>query len=232
MIGLKHKKKIIAMVLALLMCFGISGCHGIFQSEDTVETEETVVEVPGIGDTVSDEANELTIHKIQGFTYNGRYFLIVDMTCVNLNQADEQDLKNEYFYCFVDNEEATRIEYNDLNIRSSYSGIYSDTWNPLDSVINTHLLYSSSTVQPGRTERGYLVYEYYRPFTDIEIQLGSIHIYADSFDINVVTITEPGPVEETEEAIEEPVPEETVYVEPEPVPEEIPAPEEVPIEEG
>jgi len=199
-------KKLLTGLVAGTMLLSMTSCGNLIQVKGTentdVETAET--ELPGIGDTQADDQMEFTVNGVQAFAWNDRYFLVVDMTYVNLS-SDVATVKPSFFYAFTDNEECVIRTYDNLKTNS-----LSKSTNPLDYVINPNLIYTETKIQPNRTENGYLVYEYYRPFSQLEIQVGNIHVFVNADEIEVCDVMGMIMAETSETTVEETTTETTV----------------------
>lgn len=204
---MKKITPILLTVLLLTFSFSITGCKNFIQvdSNETESTQNASAELPGLNDKVSATDSEFIVHGVKAFKWNSGTYLIVDMTYTRLpsdEDANEDDwtVKNDYFYVFSDNarnesEQLHEISYDDLT-ETEENGL---SVNPLDSLINIKRLYSDTYLQEGRTISGYLVYEYYEPFSQLEVQIGNLHVYVGANDIEIVTpnITETTPTDTT-----------------------------------
>lgn len=213
--------KITLAFLCLISIFTLASCDKLVVTEEgNVEAEETEYKNELLYES---EAFSYEVLSVDAFGMDARTFLIVEMEYNNFAE-DEVDLDLIDFDLFFDNEEADSIRYSDLSRTQGWN-----SWNPLDSVLDTRLLYSDSTVQSGRTERGYLVYEYTHSFSELEFCLygGSIVIPTDMIQVLNISTPSPTPMPglmlETE--VSETTPAETTTI-----PETTPTPETTPAE--
>lgn len=188
------KRFLISLLLLGIVGTSITGCSGLVTTQTDTTEETTEIEI-GKYDVENDDC-QLTVEGVSAFTLDNRYFLVVDFTYINTT-SETIDLQTKDFYLFSDNEVTVPRSYSDFN--ETMNWLSTRRWNPLDEIMNVNLIYDNTSVQPNRTERGYLIYEYFRPFSALEFMIGNLSVYISPQDITVQTVERP-----VEPVIEEP----------------------------
>lgn len=164
-------KKVIATVAVLGMLIGTTACTVREKKTEVVEsdpsgtsTEQSMVYGSyDIGETARDGSVEMSVDSVEivvweqvdysGVVYETHNLIKAHVSITNLGEED-LDLQPRDVRGFIDNEQisSTQVEaaYESLGIKGD--------------------LIESAVIHPGRSETGYILYEYYRNWSVFEIQ--------------------------------------------------------------
>jgi|GEM_PF-2083835 len=166
--------KYIALALATASAFAFAGCSvrqtgsAATKSDATTTTIQTAVvgdEYTSyeVGETARNELVELSVDQVEVFSwdryntlgewYDHHDYVKIHVSLTNLS-VEDLNLSPDDLRCYIDNEE---LGHSTDSLAFEALGISGDT-------------IVSATIHPGRTETGYMLYEFYRDWTTCEIQ--------------------------------------------------------------
>lgn len=222
-------KKFFVGALLLSFILGFTGCAKLGEGAEqdpvsTLSTEETT-EVFAIGDVLSTKSGEFCVNQVYCFeidadakaqleaTYGGNsmnkveegLYLVVDVSYTNLLTEDYK-VNQESFEVYLDNDQ-----------------IFCPKWaDYFSAYVPQGQMFQERTLHPGRTERGFIIYRYYRNADTFEFVCNGVSVEADTSKINMIALPEPTPIPEETQPVEQTVQTEQTTTAPQ-QPSEVPA---------
>lgn len=214
-------RRLKVFIIGLITVGVLSACAPISQSGEgaTNALQRAINEgilVPGenidpgplsLNTTLITSDYEFTIKSLDTVIINDKQYLLVDTILTNLSDED-YDFEYTRVSCYADNEKLALTEW-DTDLQNS---------------IRDNLVYYSTVIEPGRTERGFFIFEYAREFNEVEVVIDGVSYLISRSEIYgpSVFVTIPAAdyyeVVETEETTEETTVETTVETTEETIP--------------
>ncbi len=198
-------KKIVATALALSTILGCAGCAKIGEGDtglpvETYDADEEG-EVYEVGDVLTTASGEFCVNQAYSFQIDeaavtqlseqwgddvseGQY-IVIDASYTNL-LTEDVEVSSETFEVYLDNDQIFSPDWED------YFGSY----------ILEGQMFQERTLHPGRTERGFIIYRYYRNADEFEVVCDGVSVKADTTSIRLIPLPTPTPIPVPTEIIE------------------------------
>ena len=198
-------KRLLTGLIVSGLIFGCAGCAKIGEGSEeepvaTVDIEETG-ETYEIGDVLTTPSGEFCVHKVYSFDIDetasaelaniwgkavpeGQY-IVVDVSYTNL-LTEDKEVSQENFEVYLDNDQ-----------------IFCPKYEPyFNSFVLEGQMFQERTLHPGRTERGYIIYRYYRDASEFEFVCDGVSVKENVSKVGLIPLITPTPTPEPVEVTE------------------------------
>lgn len=213
-LNIKSPKSIITLlVLGSTALSGLSGCAKLGSNNGGTEQPISTIDVSasantvtyGIGDIITTSSGEFCVRQVYSFrideqsaadleekyncTVETGQFIAVDISYKNL-LTEDVDVSASKFEAYLDNDQVFAPE--------DYKEYFM-------AFIRKGQLFEERTLHPGRSERGYIVYSYFRNASEFEVVCDGVSVKLNTAKINIIPLPSPTPVPVPSEVLKKPI---------------------------